>query len=233
MSSMTTSTPSVDVRLVSSAQRPISSSRGGGRAAVLDVRVRVRRLVCPTRGCRQTFREQIPGVFERYQRRTARPTRQVKAVVKELAGRAGSRSPAILAAGLSRHTALRALLRIPLPTGRTPRVIGVGSCAVTAPSRPWRARRNARRGRGCWGRRPPGRPRRRPSRRAESHRAGRVPRRGGRSRRGRCGVPPGGCAVPRVGGWRWSSGVARADDHRVEVRRRGHCSAASRAICSN
>ncbi|MGY3199639.1 transposase [Streptomyces sp. TE5632] len=31
----------------------------------------------------------------------------------------------ILAAGLSRHTALRALLRIPLPTGRVPRVIGV------------------------------------------------------------------------------------------------------------
>jgi hypothetical protein len=52
------------------------------------VRVRVRRLVCPTRGCRQTFREQMPGVLERYQRRTACLTRQVKAVVEELAGRA-------------------------------------------------------------------------------------------------------------------------------------------------
>jgi transposase len=40
------------------------------------VRVRVRRLVCPTCGCRQTFREQMPGVLERYQRRTARLTRQ-------------------------------------------------------------------------------------------------------------------------------------------------------------
>ncbi len=29
------------------------------------VRVRVRRMVCPTRGCRQTFREQMPGVLER------------------------------------------------------------------------------------------------------------------------------------------------------------------------
>lgn len=48
------------------------------------VRVRVRRLVCPTRNCRQTFREQMPGALERYQRRTARLTRQVKAVVKEL-----------------------------------------------------------------------------------------------------------------------------------------------------
>lgn len=36
------------------------------------IRVRVRRLVCPTRGCRQTFREQLPGVLERYQRRTPR-----------------------------------------------------------------------------------------------------------------------------------------------------------------
>jgi hypothetical protein len=61
----------------------------------------------------QTFREQVPGVLERYQRRTARLTRQVKTVVKELAGRAGSRLLAILAAGLSRHTALRVLLRIP------------------------------------------------------------------------------------------------------------------------
>jgi transposase len=94
------------------------------------VRVRVRRLVCPTRGCRQTFREQMPGVLERYQRRTARLTRQVKAVVKELAGRAGSRLLAILAVGLSRHTALRTLLRIPLPTGRVPRVIGVDDFAL-------------------------------------------------------------------------------------------------------
>lgn len=37
---------------------------------------------------------------------------------------------AMLAVGLSRHTALRALLRIPLPTGRTPRVIGVDDFAL-------------------------------------------------------------------------------------------------------
>lgn len=94
------------------------------------VRVRVRRLVCPTRGCRHTFREQLPGVLERYQRRTSRLTRQIKAVVKELAGRAGSRLLALLAMGLSRHTALRTLLRIALPTGRVPRVIGVDDFAL-------------------------------------------------------------------------------------------------------
>ena len=94
------------------------------------VRVRVRRLVCPTLGCCHTFRERVPGVLERYQRRTERLTRQVKAVVKELAGRAGARLLAILAAGLSRQTALRTLLRIPLPTGRVPRVIGVDDFAL-------------------------------------------------------------------------------------------------------
>lgn len=99
-----------------------------GRRVV--VRVQVRRLVCPTRGCRHTFREQVPGVLERYQRRTTRLTAQVKAVVKELAGRAGARVLAMLAVGLSRHTALRALLRIPLPTGRVPRVIGVDDFAL-------------------------------------------------------------------------------------------------------
>ncbi|WP_455569522.1 ISL3 family transposase, partial [Streptomyces violascens] len=99
-----------------------------GRRVV--VRVRVRRLVCPTHGCRHTFREQVPGVLERYQRRTARLTRQVKAVVKELAGRGGARLPAILAVGMSRHTALRVLLGIPLPDGRVPRVIGVDDFAL-------------------------------------------------------------------------------------------------------
>ncbi|MFC9079638.1 ISL3 family transposase [Streptomyces sp. NPDC057062] len=94
------------------------------------VRVRVRRLVCPTRGCRHTFREQVPGVLDRYQRRTVRLTRQVKAVVKELAGRAGARLLAILAVSLSRHTALRTLLRIPLPVGRVPRVIGIDDFAL-------------------------------------------------------------------------------------------------------
>lgn len=34
------------------------------------VRVKVRRMRCPVPGCpRQTFREQVPGVLDRYQRR--------------------------------------------------------------------------------------------------------------------------------------------------------------------
>jgi transposase len=50
------------------------------------VKVRIRRLRCAVLDCKvQTFREQIPGVLERYQRRTMRLTGQVSAVVRELA----------------------------------------------------------------------------------------------------------------------------------------------------
>lgn len=72
------------VRVHAFAQRTVRDVPVDGRPVVIAVRVR--RLVCPTRGCRQTFREQLPGVLERYQRRTARLSRQVQAVVKELTG---------------------------------------------------------------------------------------------------------------------------------------------------
>ena len=49
----------------------------------VQVVVRIRRLVCPARGCRQTFREQVPGVLERYQRRTSRLTAQAGAVARD------------------------------------------------------------------------------------------------------------------------------------------------------
>ncbi|MEU8319760.1 ISL3 family transposase [Nonomuraea sp. NPDC048881] len=94
------------------------------------VMVRIRRMVCPTRGCRQTFREQLPGVLERYQRRTPRLASQIGAVVRELAGRAGVRLLSAMAVHLSRHTALRILLRLPLPPPRVPRVLGVDDFAL-------------------------------------------------------------------------------------------------------
>ncbi|MFI1524415.1 ISL3 family transposase [Kitasatospora cineracea] len=95
-----------------------------GRRVVVSVRVR--RLVCPVLGCpRQTFREQVPGVVERYQRRTNRLADQLGAVVKELAGRAGARLSRALACAISRSTALRLLMRWTLPPLRVPRVLGV------------------------------------------------------------------------------------------------------------
>jgi transposase len=101
----------------------------GGRRVL--VRVRVRRVRCPVPGCRvQTFREQVPGVLGRYQRRTTRLTGQVSAVVRELAGRAGTRLLPALGIVVSRHTALRVLLRIPLPALAVPRVLGIDDFAL-------------------------------------------------------------------------------------------------------
>jgi Transposase/zinc-finger of transposase IS204/IS1001/IS1096/IS1165 len=95
------------------------------------VRVRVRRMRCPDPGCpRQTFREQVPGVLDRYQRRTTRLTGQVSAVARALAGRAGARLLPALGITGSRHTALRALLQIPLPALAVPRVLGTGDFAL-------------------------------------------------------------------------------------------------------
>ncbi|WP_443682026.1 ISL3 family transposase, partial [Nonomuraea ceibae] len=95
------------------------------------VSLQVRRLVCPARGCpRQTFREQVPGLLERYQRRTNRLTGQLGAVVQELAGRAGARLSKVLAVTISRSAALRLLMRLPLPPLRVPRVLGVDDFAL-------------------------------------------------------------------------------------------------------
>ena len=86
---------------------------------------------CPVPGCAvQTFREQVPGVLERCQRRTERLNDQVSAAVRELAGRAGARLLAVLGIGLSRHAALRALLRIALPDLEVPRVLGIDDFAL-------------------------------------------------------------------------------------------------------
>ena len=90
--------------------RTLADVPADGRPVV--VRVQVRRLRCPVLGCPvQTFREQVPGVLERYQRRTARLAGQAGEVARRLAGRAGAGLLAALGIPLSRHTALRLLLR--------------------------------------------------------------------------------------------------------------------------
>ena len=78
----------------------------------------------------QTFREQVPGVLDRYQRRTSRLTAQVSAVARELAGRASARLLPALGIAVSRHTALRVLLKIPLPALAVPRVLGIDDFAL-------------------------------------------------------------------------------------------------------
>ena len=100
-----------------------------GRQAV--VHLRVLRLVCPVLGCRrQTFREQIPGLLERHQRRTLRLAWQISQVARELCGRAAARLAGLLAVPVARSTALRHLRRLPLPRQAVPRVIGVDDFAL-------------------------------------------------------------------------------------------------------
>ena len=95
------------------------------------VKVKVRRMRCAALDCAvQTFREQVPGVLDRYQRRTTRLTGQVSAVARELAGRAPARLLPALGMTASRHTALRVLLRIPLPALAVPRVPGIDDFAL-------------------------------------------------------------------------------------------------------
>ena len=95
------------------------------------VSVRVRRMRCPVLDCpRQTFREQVPGLLPRYQRRTTRLSGQVGAAVRELAGRAGSRLLAALGVNVCRHTALRTLMAVRLPGPGVPRVLGIDDFAL-------------------------------------------------------------------------------------------------------
>ncbi len=69
-------------------------------------------------------------MLERYQRRTIRLTSQVQAVTRELAGRAAARLLTALPVPMSRHTAVRVLLRIPLPDRPVPRVVSVDDFAL-------------------------------------------------------------------------------------------------------
>ena len=110
-------------------ERTAADVPASGRRVV--VTARLRRLRCPVLGCRvQTFREQVPGTVERYQRRTARMAGQLAVVARELAGRPSVRLLPALGIRASRDTALRALLRIPLPPLQVPRVLGIDDFAL-------------------------------------------------------------------------------------------------------
>jgi transposase len=112
-----------------SCERTVADVPADGRPVV--VHVRVRRMRCPDPGCPvQTFREQVPGVLDRYQRRTTRLAGQAGAVARRLAGRAGAGLLAALGIPLPRHTAVRLLRRLPLPEVAVPRVLGVDDFAL-------------------------------------------------------------------------------------------------------
>ena len=110
-------------------ERTVADVPADGRPVVLHVRVR--RMRCPALKCPvQTFREQVPGLLDRYQRRTTRLTVQAGDVARQLAGRAGAALLTALGVPLSRHTSLRILLAIPLPEVTVPPVLGVDLSGV-------------------------------------------------------------------------------------------------------
>lgn len=109
--------------------RTLADVPADGRPVTL--RVRVRRMRCPVLDCpAQTFREQVPGLIGRYQRRTIRLTGQAGQVTRALAGRAGAALLTCLGVPVSRHTALRILMAIPLPQVSVPQVLGIDDFAL-------------------------------------------------------------------------------------------------------
>ncbi|MFC9461694.1 ISL3 family transposase [Streptomyces sp. NPDC056983] len=97
----------------------------------LRIDLSVRRLYCENTACpKVTFAEQVPGLTERYQRRTPRLQHLVEDVGVVLAGRGGSRMLRILNIRLSRVAVLSQLMRVPLPPLVTPRVLGVDDFAL-------------------------------------------------------------------------------------------------------
>lgn len=112
---------------------PTSRVHSYHQRTVTDVALDERRVLLGVRVRRQTFREQLPGVLERYQRRTARLATQIGAVVRELAGRGSVRVLSALTVCLSVQTALRCLLRLPIPPVTVPRVLGVDDFALRPP----------------------------------------------------------------------------------------------------
>src|SRR5579875_798554 len=110
-------------------RRYLSGTPAGGTAVVLELTLR--RLVCANLDCAlQTFHEQVPGLAERYARRTPPLASLVAAVAVALAGRAGSALLAAAGVLLSRTAVLGALMALPEPVAPAPEAIGVDDFAL-------------------------------------------------------------------------------------------------------
>jgi transposase len=97
----------------------------------LRIEVSVRRMYCANPFCSKvTFAEQVPGLTERYQRRTPGLGQALQAVAVALGGTAGARLARVLGARVCWVTMLSLLMRIPDPQAATPRVLGVDDLAL-------------------------------------------------------------------------------------------------------
>ncbi|MFB7294207.1 ISL3 family transposase [Actinacidiphila glaucinigra] len=118
-------------RVHSRYRRTLADVAVGGRPVVIGLSVR--RLFCDSPGCgRRTFAEQVEGLTVRYQRRSRLLQHLVEMAGVLLAGRGGARLLQILKVPLSRTSVLLHLMRLPLPSPATPRVLGVDDFALHA-----------------------------------------------------------------------------------------------------
>ncbi|WP_406472066.1 ISL3 family transposase [Streptomyces sp. NBC_01615] len=117
------------VRTHSRYRRTLADVAVGGRPVVIELSVR--RMFCDGPGCgRRTFVEQVEGLTVRYQRRSPLLQHLVQMAGVLLAGRGGARLLQILQVPLSRTSVLFHLMRLPLPSAATPRVLGVDDFAL-------------------------------------------------------------------------------------------------------
>ncbi|MET7425742.1 transposase family protein [Dactylosporangium sp. NPDC005555] len=106
-------------------RRRLAALPVAGRGVVVEVRVR--RLRCLTADCpQQTFREQVPELTTRWARRTRQLTALVGDLAVVVAGRAGAAVLHRLGMRISRCTVLRVLLGTPVPEVPVPAVLSGG-----------------------------------------------------------------------------------------------------------
>ena len=110
-------------------RRRLADVPAGRTPVVLEVRLR--RLVCRNYDCpRQTFHEQIPGLVERYARRTPPLAGLVAEFGIALAGRGASSLLAATGVVLSGTAVLAALMELPDPQAPVPVAVGVDDFAL-------------------------------------------------------------------------------------------------------
>lgn len=111
--------------------RTLADVAVGGRPVLIGLSVR--RLFCDSPWCgRRTFAEQVEGLTARYQRRSPLLQHMVEMAAVLLARRGGARLLQILKVPLSRTSVLFHLMRLPLPSPATPRVLDVDDFALYA-----------------------------------------------------------------------------------------------------
>lgn len=95
------------------------------------LQLRVRKWFCRNRACRRRiFTERLPMVAVPWARRTLRLAQRLGALGVALGGTAGVQLGHQWDLGVSRHTLLRLLRKLPLPALPTPRVLGVDDFAL-------------------------------------------------------------------------------------------------------